>query len=152
MPENMINISKKSGYKIPLRITWFRKVEESIIKNVTLKNPVELDIFITDDANIQKLNKTHRNLDKPTDVLSFYMEEGKPGEFVVPPDGFIHLGEIIISFETARRDSGKQDISIEDELTFLLIHGTLHLLGYDHEDPADGRVMRKKEDEIFRRL
>jgi probable rRNA maturation factor len=152
MPKNIINISKKTGCRIPLKITWFRKVEETVLKNLFLKNNLEIDIYLTDDNDIKKLNKAHRKLDKPTDVLSFYMEEDKPGNFVSPPDGIVHLGEIVISFETALRDCRKQNISIEDEMCFLLIHGTLHLLGYDHEDLADGAKMRKKEDELFGKL
>jgi probable rRNA maturation factor len=152
MPKNIINISKKTGCRIPLKITWFRKVEETVLKNLSLQYNLEIDIYLTDDNDIKRLNKVHRNLDKPTDVLSFYMKEEGPGNFVSPPDGIVHLGEIVISFETALRDCRIQNISIEEEICFLLIHGTLHLLGYDHEVPADGLKMRKKEDELFRKL
>jgi probable rRNA maturation factor len=152
MSKNTLNISKKTGYKIPVKISWLRKIEETILHKLNLDYAVELDIFITDDADIKKLNKDHRKLDKPTDVLSFYMEEPEPVDFINPPDGIVHLGEIVISFKTAARDAGRQKISIEEELGSLLIHGTLHLLGYDHEKAAEGRIMRKKEDEIFRLL
>jgi probable rRNA maturation factor len=152
MNRNVINVSKKSKYKIPLKLSWLKSNEESIVKSLKREKPVEVDVFITDDRKIRKLNREYRNIDKATDVLSFCMQEKEPGGFAIPDDEVSHLGEIIISMDTAMRDAAEQGIGLEKEIQFLLIHGTLHLLGYDHEKAADGRAMRKKEDEVFRAL
>jgi len=103
----------------------------------------ELSILLVDDANIQNLNRQHRNLDSVTDVLSFPQTEG---------DEFIShmLGDVVISVETAERQSAEHQFSLEQELVLLLIHGLLHLLGYDHErSPEDEKVMKDKTWELF---
>jgi len=86
---------------------------------------VEVSIYITDDPTIRKLNKTYRGKDKPTDVLSFPFGE-KVGNTLI-------LGEIIISWDTAKRQAKELGHSVEDEIKRLLAHGFTHLLGYDHE-------------------
>jgi probable rRNA maturation factor len=96
----------------------------------------ELSILITDDAEIRALNRRHRKLDRATDVLSFPMNRKV-------------LGDVVISAETAaRRTRGRLD----RELTFLLVHGVLHLLGHDHQKPADRRAMRARELALMRLL
>jgi probable rRNA maturation factor len=145
-----LTITFDKGLEISLRKKWFRDNMEKILKLVDIAGPVELSLLITDDIEIQKLNREHRNIDKATDVLSFQMSDQKTKDgFITPPDGIIHLGEIIISLETAKRDSIDQSISMEDELIFLMVHGALHLLGYDHNNNSDERIMRRKEKEII---
>jgi probable rRNA maturation factor len=106
----------------------------------------ELSVRIVDDASIRRLNARYRGIDRPTDVLAFPMREG----------AFAHLhpqllGDIVISAETARRQARARHHSLAKELTHLLIHGTLHLLGYDHEiSPADARLMRAKERDLWK--
>jgi len=95
----------------------------------------ELDILITDDLRMQKLNRQYRNRDKTTDVLSFPsgapQVEGRPR----------HLGDIVISLPQAKRQALDIGHGVEPELRFLILHGTLHLLGYDHETD-DGQMIR----------
>lgn len=86
---------------------------------------VELSIALVSDAQIKRLNKLYRNKDKPTDVLSFPI-----GEKV---NGWLILGDIVISVDTARRQAQELGYSLEEELKRLLVHGLVHLLGYDHE-------------------
>jgi probable rRNA maturation factor len=88
-------------------------------------NKVELSIVLVSDAQIRRLNKLYRNKDKPTDVLSFPI-----GEKV---EGWLILGDIVISVDTARRQAQGLGYSLEEELKRLLVHGLVHLLGYDHE-------------------
>ena len=96
----------------------------------------ELSILITDDGEIRELNRRYRRLDRATDVLSFSM-------------GGALLGDVVISAETAaRRALGRLD----RELTCLLVHGVLHLLGHDHKKPAERRLMRARERALLRRL
>jgi probable rRNA maturation factor len=88
-------------------------------------NKAELSIVLVSDAQIRRLNKLYRNKDKPTDVLSFPI-----GEKV---NGWLILGDIVISVDTARRQAKEFGYSLEEELKRLLVHGLVHLLGYDHE-------------------
>jgi probable rRNA maturation factor len=106
----------------------------------------ELGILITDDATVHELNRRYADEDKPTDVLSFSLREGE--EFV-SPDETERLGEVIISLDTARRQAGEAGRPVEAEVAHLLVHGILHLLGYDHAEPDDERVMRGREEAIL---
>jgi probable rRNA maturation factor len=100
----------------------------------------DIELILTTDEEIRELNKTHRNKDKATDVLSFPLEE-MPG---------MPLGSIIISIDTAKKGAKEFGHSVEDEIKLLFIHGLLHLLGYDHE--TDNGEMREKEAEIIKKF
>ncbi len=107
----------------------------------------ELSVLLTDDAAIRELNRAYRNTDAPTDVLSFAQMEG---DAFVAPDGIgQHLGDVIISVETAQRQALEYGVTLQDEAGHLLVHGVLHLLGYDHEEAGDAAVMRTHEDAIL---
>jgi probable rRNA maturation factor len=101
---------------------------------------------IVDDAEIREINRDYLGRDKATNVISFAMQEGE-GTGVQP--GL--LGDVVISAETAARDAAEADLPFERELYFLLLHGILHLLGYDHErgTEAEARRMEVREREIF---
>ncbi len=106
---------------------------------------VELSILFMDDEGIRELNRDYRKKDKPTDVLSFPMREG---EFSDLNPGL--LGDVVISLDTASMQAEENGKTMEEEVTFLLTHGILHLLGFDHEaSPAEARLMRAKEKEIL---
>lgn len=109
--------------------------------------PAELSVVITDDPAIRALNREYRETDAPTDVLSFSQTEGEA--FAVPDGGTPHLGDVIISLETARRQANDGGLAVQDEMAHLLVHGILHLLGYDHEGNDDETVMRAHEDAIL---
>jgi probable rRNA maturation factor len=94
------------------------------------------------------LNNKYRGIDKPTDVLSFSLQEGAFKTPEVESDEL--LGDIIISVETAQRQADTLNHSMERELTVLLIHGLLHLSGYGHEEDKDYKFMREKESEILK--
>jgi probable rRNA maturation factor len=94
---------------------------------------VEVNLVLTDDPTIHQLNRDHRGIDAPTDVLSFSQIEGEPG-FVTPPTGSLMLGDVVISIDTARRQAAG---GLTDELRHLAAHGALHLLGYDHQNDED---------------
>ena len=106
----------------------------------------ELGILITDDAIIQDLNRRYADEDKPTDVLSFSLREGE--EFV-SPDEVLRLGEVIISLDTAKRQAEEAGRVLEAEVAHLLVHGILHLLGYDHAEPEEERAMQARERAIL---
>ena len=106
----------------------------------------DLSVLLVDDAQIHRLNVRYRGVDAPTDVLAFAMRDG--------PCTHLHpqvLGDLVISAPTASRQAAARHRSLAEELTHLLIHGTLHLLGYDHEaSRAAARSMRAKERELWR--
>ena len=105
----------------------------------------ELGILITDDATIHDLNRRYADEDKATDVLSFSLREGE--EFV-SPDDTERLGEVIISLDTAKRQAEEAGRPLEAEVAYLLVHGILHLLGYDHAEPEEARRMREREEAL----
>lgn len=105
----------------------------------------EIDIELTNDETIHVCNRDFRMVDRPTDVLSFPCSEGD--QLIGLPDG--HLGDIMISVETASRQAEELDHSVEREIMFLAVHGTLHILGYDHILPEDEAVMIKKQQQII---
>jgi len=107
----------------------------------------ELSILLADDATIHELNRTYRDTDAPTDVLSFAQTEGEP--FAQPEGAARHLGDVAISVDTARRQAAEYGVTLQDELAHLLVHGILHLLGYDHEQPDDAAAMRLQEERII---
>lgn len=139
--KRIINITdKKYSAYIEKAVTATLEFEE-------LNYGCEINVEITDNAGIQKLNKEFRGKDKPTDVLSFPMDE------INPENGLTILGDIAISIETAKEQSEEFNQSLERELMFLAVHATLHLLGYDHElSGEDNLIMRKKQREIIKNI
>ena len=125
-----------------------RKIEQQIGKVLTSLdcNEHEISILFIGDQRIRDLNQQFRDIDRPTDVLSF--PQISEDELEAP--GALVLGDVAISLETARCQSEEHGLSFEEELTLLLIHGILHLLGYDHEvsDQEEER-MRSKTRELF---
>ena len=120
-----------------------RKIAKKLL-SVLECSDAELSILLTTDKEIQQLNAQYRGKDAPTDVLSFPQLEDEP------PDGSALLGDIVISMETANRQADEHGVSFQEEILRLLIHGLLHLLGYDHENvtPAEAERMQSKEAEL----
>jgi probable rRNA maturation factor len=105
----------------------------------------ELSVLFVSDSEIRQLNRQYRDLDRSTDVLAFSMREGEDTQ--INPGV---LGDIVISAETAQRQGDEIGWGLEKEIFKLLIHGLLHLIGYDHEtDPAQAARMQQKEDQII---
>jgi probable rRNA maturation factor len=109
--------------------------------------PSELSILLTDDGTVRELNRAYRGVDSVTDVLSFAQDEGVP---LARPDGAPrHLGDVVVSIETARRQAEEYGQTLDQEAGHLLVHGVLHLLGYDHETAGDAARMKSREDVIL---
>lgn len=118
-----------------------------------LSGQTEVDITIVDDEEIHMLNRYYRNVDRPTDVLSFALDEESEEEPEVLGGPEEHLlGDIIISAETAARQAEEFGHGLEREIVYLAVHGLLHLLGYDHMTDEDKVVMRAKEEEALREI
>jgi len=132
------------------------KIDRKAIRNTVLKIcrildclDKEISICFTDDENIKALNMQYLNRNKATNVLSFSLQEGEYGN--INPQ---MLGDVIISVETAQKDAASGNLTIEQELDFLLIHGILHLTGYNHENTTEkeAKRMELKEKEIFNKI
>ena len=106
----------------------------------------ELSVLVVDDSQIREINRDYLQRDRPTNVISFAMQEGE-GAGISPQ----LLGDVVISADTAARDAAEAGLPFESELYFLLLHGILHLLGYDHErgSEEEARRMEEREQEIF---
>lgn len=122
-----------------------RRVLNRILKNLNCADK-ELSLLFVDDEGIRNINRHFLYRDHPTNVISFSMREGPFGD--INPD---ILGDIVISLETAFRDAREAAVSFHEELDFLMIHGLLHLLGYNHEGASEDEVkqMEEKERELF---
>ncbi|MDP2839356.1 MAG: rRNA maturation RNase YbeY [Syntrophales bacterium] len=122
-----------------------RRSLKRLLKELGFKDS-EVSLLLVDDDQIREINKNYLQKDRPTNVISFAMTEGAFGD--VHPE---ILGDIIISVETAARDAMACDIDFMDEVEFLLIHGLLHLLGYNHEnvESNEAKKMKKLERELF---
>ena len=103
----------------------------------------ELSIAVTDDETVRALNREYAGEDAVTDVLSFSQREGE--EFVAPPEGVPPLGEVVIAYPQAARQALG---GVAGEVERLLVHGVLHLLGYDHAEPEEARRMREREEAL----
>jgi len=122
-----------------------RRHLKRLLNEFNLKE-AEISILLVDDDQIRKINMTYLNRDRPTNVISFSMVEGSYGH--IHPE---ILGDIIISTETAARDALAGQIDFMDEMEFLMIHGLLHLIGYNHENTsaAESEKMKIRERELF---
>ena len=118
-----------------------------------LTEQTEVDITIVDDEEIHRLNREYRDVDRPTDVLSFALDEGGDDEpeLLYAPEEHL-LGDIRISAETAQRQGEEFGHGLTREMVYLAVHGLLHLLGYDHMVEEDKVIMRAKEEEALREI
>ena len=107
----------------------------------------ELSVKLSDDAEVQRLNAAYRGKDKPTNVLSF-----PAPDMPVPEAEATPLGDIALACETVSREAAEQGKSLADHTTHLIVHGTLHLLGYDHETDGEAEEMESEERKILARL
>ena len=118
--------------------------------------PCEINVLVTDDQGIHAINKASRDIDRPTDVLSFPMFQLEPGnppkdwdEYLDPETGLCPLGDMCISLERARQQAKEFGHSVKREVGYLTIHSMLHLLGYDHLDEGPmKKQMRSREEAI----
>ncbi len=133
---------------------WFRDIALKTLATENIGEEAEMSLFITGQERIKQLNKIYRKKDRATDVLSFpFLAEGGEGSsFSSPPDGLKHLGEVIISYPQAALQAQEQGHSLNEELSLLVVHGVLHLLGYDHIEGIEAEDMQNRQNEILDRL
>lgn len=112
---------------------------------------LEVSVVLADDSFVQELNAQYRNKDKPTNVLSFPSEELKPDEYG-SVDPSVVLGDVILALQTLQTEAEQQNKSLQDHLCHMIVHGTLHLLGYDHQDEAQAEQMESLEVDILKNV
>ena len=126
------------------RIASYVLDQEGVAKNVTA------EVVLGDNDTVRELNRLYRGRDEPTDVLSFASAEG--GFFQESPDEAPSLGEVIVCLPVAEAQASAGSRPIGGEIAHLLVHGLLHILGHDHEDPGEGAKMKNREDELLAAL
>ncbi len=147
MPRHSIAVLVAPRFKRYVKSSWLRALARRVLEAEDAAQALELSVLLAGDETVQELNARYLGEDAPTDVLSFPLQEGEPF-----PGPFRSLGEVIISYPTARRQAQAQGHSLERELAHLLVHGVLHLLGYDHAEPEEERAMRAREEEMLKEL
>jgi probable rRNA maturation factor len=150
-----INVLIEEGIESGPDADWMQKVIETTLTAENAPPNVEISLVLTGQERIQELNREYRGKDQPTDVLSFSMSEQKAEEqdepiaFINPPDGLVHLGEVIISYPQALLQAEESGHSIKKEMAALIVHGVLHIRGYDHEVAEMEPAMKARESAIL---
>lgn len=143
---------------VSVDIPDFTQRAQQILRRMNCRENCEVSIVLVDDQEIRRLNREYRGIDRSTDVLSFAQQETTVDQEVQPrvesaTEPFPQiLGDVIISVETTLRQAPDREQSFEQELHFLLIHGVLHLLGYDHASDDDALEMQRLERELLNLL
>ena len=148
------------GMKKPFISSVIKKCIEATLAAEGVNAPCEINVLVTNDSGIRAINLASRNLDKPTDVLSFPMFDFTPGqlpdswdEYLDPETGMCPLGDMAISLERAVAQAKEYGHSVRREVGYLTIHSVLHLLGYDHMDEGPQKaVMRSREEAIAAKI
>lgn len=138
----------------PLKKALLARVAEATLSAEKVKGKVEIAISVIGDRKMRSLNREYRGIDAPADVLAFpySLQTGEPGEFVTPPSKYLNFGDVVISYPQLLERAAKEEMMVDDMATLLVVHGVLHLLGYDHEKPTDATAMEKLEDQILSSL
>jgi probable rRNA maturation factor len=151
MPKIQLSIRIEKSFVGLVSKKWLRQAVKVTLVHTGVSSPVELGLVIAGDDTVHELNRSYRNVDRTTDVISFALSErdAKSELFIAPPDDIIHLGEVIISYPQAKRQAEEQSHPLENEMALLVAHGVLHLLGYDHELPEQAQKMRAMESKVL---
>ncbi len=147
-----INILIDEDLEGDLEVSWLQSIARQVLVAQGVGADVELGLVIASQERVQQLNRDYLGRDEPTDVLAFSTREEIGADlppFVQPPDGVLHLGEVIISYPQAVIQAEEHRHSIKKEIAVLIIHGVLHLLGYEHDKPELKRLMSVREAEIL---
>ena len=160
-----VDISILEPFGRRLSRSWLRTVVSHALDRALPEEDCQLSLAIADDDTLKRLNREYRGLDETTDVLSFSTfhrghwegDEDPPPRaddvpFVMPPQEPRHLGEVIISYPQAVRQADPEPSGLERELALLVVHGLLHLLGFDHVEPLEEADMQAEEREILSRI
>jgi len=135
----------QSEYRGQIAPAELRRIARRVMRRESVAQNVGVEVMLADTETVRDLNRLYRGRDEPTDVLSFASAEGEA--FVAAPDEPSSLGEIAVCWPLAESQAAATSRNADGEVAHLLVHGILHLLGYDHEERAEGEVMKGREDE-----
>ncbi|MCH8189820.1 MAG: rRNA maturation RNase YbeY [Chloroflexi bacterium] len=162
MPRHVIDISNDVESAIDVKATWLRRVVRGALASADLRDAVEVGLLLTGDDRVRQLNRDYRGEDRTTDVLAFALEESEvafprppdalPSLGQVPSDALPSLGQVVVSYPQAVRQAAEYGHTVEREVAFLVVHGVLHLLGFDHQRPDDEARMLLKQEAIMTSL
>jgi probable rRNA maturation factor len=142
----MVHIQTAENIQVPVEIELIQAAASEALRAANASQEAELTIVLTDDKALHELNLQFLGIDSPTDVLSF------PEDFTDPDSHQKYLGDIIISVERAHQQAAQQNQPEREELLLLVVHGVLHLLGYDHAEEADREQMWATQDQVLSQL
>jgi probable rRNA maturation factor len=142
----MITIQVKRNIKLLVDKPILLRAAQLVLSMTKAADRSDLGIVIGNDALLNQLNLKYRQVDSPTDVLSF------PSGEVDPDTSDLYLGDIVISLPRAQDQASTEGHPLVDELQLLVVHGTLHLLGYDHAEIKDKKIMQAAQDDILSQL
>jgi probable rRNA maturation factor len=144
---------KNSQTKIKVNETKIKKYAQACLDQIGYPD-FDLGIWLTTNATIKKYNNSYRNKNKATDILSFPFHQLNPGQKIKALDSSDkNFGDIIISLEFVQKDAPKRwGQTFEQRMPILIVHGICHLLGYDHENDADYKVMHKQETALLKKI
>ena len=143
-----LNLEENKEYEKTIEKVIYKCFEEEKL----LDSKLTITFTLTTPEEIRKINKQYRNIDKSTDVLSFPMFEKNELEEKIKNNDFLYediLGDIIISIQKVEEQAKEYGHSFERELSYMVVHGFYHLMGYDHIEEDDKKIMRPKEDKIL---
>ena len=157
-PSQEIDVQVFPAFARKVSRTWLRSVAERTLQSCDTSPTLSVSLVIADDETVHQLNREYRDLDETTDVLAFPLGTSQEAEGVVaegfslPLEEAAPVGEIVISYPQAARQAREGKRRIGAEMALLVVHGVLHLLGYDHGDPQQEGRMWAKQDEILARV
>ena len=146
-----LNVEENKEYENVVK----KVIEKCFEEENLINSKLVVTVTFTTPEEIRKINKEYRNIDKATDVLSFPMFEKEELDEKIKNDDFVCediLGDIIISIEKVKEQAIEYGHSFERELSYMLVHGFYHLMGYDHIEEKDKKIMRPKEEKILNEL
>jgi len=148
-PAFEIDVEVDAPFAAAVDVDELVAVASAALRHEGVEGPAELGIWITNEDEVHQLNRTYRGVDSSTDVLSFGEDDDDEARFVLAPGAVHHLGDIAISYPHVVRQAGEYGHSQTRELAYLLVHGLLHVLGYDHEQSEAAAEMRTREEAIL---
>ena len=146
-----INISIDRGFNGCPTPRWLEGIARQVLEAQGVGAEAEVSLLLATQERVRELNREYLGEDGPTDVLAFSAREEADGHspFVHPPDGLLHLGEVIIAYPQAVIQAEEHRHPVKKELAVLIIHGLLHLLGFDHDEAEGERRMKAREAELL---
>jgi probable rRNA maturation factor len=150
MPERRVSVALRcAAWAEALPRGFAARVVGAVLddRKVGLRRPAEVSVVLADDPFVRRLNRDHRGKDTPTNVLSFPLEGA-----TAPKGARLLLGDVVLAYRTIRREAKAEKKRLASHAAHMLVHGTLHLLGFDHERARAARIMEQHEVRILKRL